>query len=132
MVPSEVERQRLLDYFEARRLYDAQQFESFDRGRLIQLRDDRQTFSAPAYEALYRLWKTEGAAAVDRRITRANGSPARPQAAFETVRLNYNYSLFGGVSRISFRGSAKKSPTTGRNTSVGIGGEAVVAGQRKK
>src|SRR5581483_9399911 len=92
----------LFSYFEARQLYEAQQFETFDRDKLIQLRDDRQAFGGVVYEALYRLWTAEGATAVERAFTASSYAGSRGEASFETVLLPYNYSFFGRVSRISF------------------------------
>jgi hypothetical protein len=62
--PSDAFITRLLEHFEARRLYETQQWSIFDRAKLIRYRDDRQEFSGEKFEALYRQWKAAGAAAV--------------------------------------------------------------------
>lgn len=128
----EAVRTRLFAYFEARRLYEAAQLETFDRSKLISLRDDRQAFSGPEYEALYRLWTGQGASAVEHTINRANFASKSAQGIFETVLLKYNYSLFGSVSRIQFRGNRRMAPTVAAKTHAGANQASVVAAQDKE
>jgi len=125
-------RERLLEHFDARRHYEAQQFETFDRSKLIRFRDDRQAFSGPGYEALYRLWNAGGAPAVDTVLASARKVCAPVQGTFETFLLRYNYSLFGHVSRIPVRGGAQEHPTSAGKTHVEADGGPVVAHQDMK
>lgn len=93
---------RIVEHFQARRLYEAQQWTSFDRARLIRLRDERKAFSGETYEALYRCWLKDGV--LDRRLL--SGSPVPSSAApvgiiseaFSTYRLMPSYDFFGRLA----------------------------------
>jgi len=86
---------RLLDHFEARRLYESQQWASFDRAKLLRFRDERQEFSGEKYDALYQQWTQEGASALKKALNPAASSAAQFCGIFTTYRLDQNYDLFG-------------------------------------
>jgi hypothetical protein len=52
---------RMLAHFEVRHRYETQQWDFFDRAKLIRLRDERQEFSGAKFDALYEQWKVKGA-----------------------------------------------------------------------
>lgn len=86
---------RVLAYFTARRLYESGQTASFDRAKLIQLRDLRREFCGAAWENRYARWKAGG-----NRETLAGlwpETPSRPPlcASFSTFLLEHDYELFG-------------------------------------
>ena len=88
----------LSEYFEARRLYESRQFESFNRAKLLRLRDLRHAFSGPEIEAQYARWTAgkETALVTDLIETKAPAA-ARP-GAFSTYLLDYSYDLFGSLT----------------------------------
>lgn len=89
---------RLLEHFEVRRRYDAREWTAFDRARLIQYRRDRQEFSGDQFEALYRLWKTAGSAAL-MALMRPNRRPLQAcRWTFLTYELKENYDFFGRIT----------------------------------
>jgi len=92
---------RMLDHFEARSLYEAQQFESFDRAKLIQLRNDREEFRSPKYEALYQRWKTDGEAAIVAPLSAKHRHHRGVNGTFSTHLFAQNYDVFGAAPRAS-------------------------------
>jgi hypothetical protein len=86
---------RLLEHFEARRLFEAQQWAGFDRTKLIRYRNDRQEFSGEKFEAVYRQWKAAGAEAVRAVLNGQNAATSPSRWAFLTCELKENYDLFG-------------------------------------
>jgi hypothetical protein len=87
--------QRLLDHFEARRLYDAKAFSSFDRARLIRMRNERQEFSSPEYDALYELWQRRGSSAVSEKLVPKQSPTPALCGTFSSVVLEHSYDFFG-------------------------------------
>src|SRR5882724_3345921 len=85
---------RLLKYFQDRQLYERQELDSFDRPKLIRLRDDRQAFSGAFFESLYRSWGAGGPVAVQAILARKApvGEPLR--GSLSTSLLRHNYGLF--------------------------------------
>jgi hypothetical protein len=90
--------QRLLDHFEARRLYEAQAWTAFDRAKLIRYRDERQEFSGEKFDALYRQWKQAGPAAVKAAFAARTEITNIGHWAFSTYELKENYDLFGQIT----------------------------------
>lgn len=88
-------KERLLQYFETRRLYESGRLESFDRAKLLRLRQERSEFSSEKHEALYAHWKS-GEPGSDLEIV-GSETIARPLilGAFSTFRLEHDYELFG-------------------------------------
>lgn len=89
---------RMLEHFEARQLYETQKWDSFDRGKLIRLRDERQEFSGPGIEALYERWKRKGNADGVETPGQRERVPARFSGQFSTYLLGYSYDLFGSLT----------------------------------
>ena len=86
---------RMLTHFEARSRFDAQQWSTFDRDKLIRLRNERREFSGDQHEALYRLWKTGGSQAVDTVLT-ATLAPRTPsEGSFAAYGVEHTYDFFG-------------------------------------
>jgi hypothetical protein len=97
-VPTDPLIARLLEHFEARRLHEGEKWETFDRAKLIRLRDDRQEFSGEKYEALYRLWKASGDSAVKAVLNAKPKSATPARWMFLTCELKENYDLFGHIT----------------------------------
>lgn len=95
----EPETQDLLDYFEARQRYEARDFSQFDTGGLIRYRDDKKRFAGERFEALYEQWQAGGAAAVLE--VSQPGQPVKdvPARPFSTCVLEYDYDLFGTLTK---------------------------------
>jgi hypothetical protein len=87
--------ERLLAYFNARRRYETQQFASLDRAQLIGLRNGREAFSGPDYEALYARWQAEGDAAVLQKSAPERAAAPHIRGTFSTYLLRHDYGLFG-------------------------------------
>ena len=89
---------RIIDYFEARKRYESNDFGAFDRGRLIQLRDDRAAMSGQRYESLFRLWTAGGVKAVAAAMSVPTPAAARAMPTFSTFALEYTYDFFGNLT----------------------------------
>jgi len=93
---------RMLEHFEARQFYETERWETFDRAKLIRLRDERAWFSGPENQALYELWKREGRAAVaqilERKDRRSGAICGSVSCRFSTVLLEHSYDLFGNLT----------------------------------
>lgn len=85
---------RIFDYFMARRRYEAGDTASFDRARLIELRDQRREFSGAVWENLYARWRNSGDRAT-LELLRPDAPRAPLCAAFSTFLLEHDYDLFG-------------------------------------
>lgn len=96
-VPDEALTHRMLQHFETRRLHETQQWNGFDRAKLIQFRDERKEFSGDKFEALYRLWTTSGAAAVKASFSDQKQSGRLGCGSLLTCRLEQNYDFFGNT-----------------------------------
>ena len=92
---------RLVEYFRARALYESQHLDSFDRARLIQLRNDRERFSGASFEALYNTWKIGGEAAILQNPKALPPNRISVQATFSTHVLKQDYDFFGSPPRAS-------------------------------
>jgi hypothetical protein len=92
---SDREIDRLLAYFKARRLYEQQQFASFDRSQLIGLREARDEFSRPDHEALYANWQATCDGAIREILTPKRTSADPVRGTFSTYFLEHDYGLFG-------------------------------------
>ena len=88
----------MLQYFEARSLYESRQYASFDRAKLIQLRDLQQEFSGPQIEALYGRWTAVGSDVLIQELTPALPLAAVNSGAFSTYLLEHSYDLFGSLT----------------------------------
>jgi hypothetical protein len=97
-VPDDGTIRRMLQHFEARRLHESRQWSSFDRAKLIRFRDDRHEFSGDKFDALYRVWSTNGGAAVEAVLSRQTASAAPVEGTFLSCRLEQNYDFFGSAT----------------------------------
>jgi hypothetical protein len=92
---------RMLEHFKARRLYETQQWTSFDRAGLIRFRDERQEFSGEKYEPLYEQWKrgeVAGSAAMKTVLNSERASSPHFHGTFSTYRLEQTYDFFGKLA----------------------------------
>jgi hypothetical protein len=85
----------LIEHFEARRLFEARRFDSFDREKLIQFRDDRERFSRAEYNELYKIWCTSGETGIRQKVLPFEPRENSIAATFDTHLLKHNYELFG-------------------------------------
>src|SRR2546425_2129214 len=93
--PIDSESRELLDYFEMRRDYEAEEFSRFDTARLIRYRDAKKRFATASHQALYTQWQAGGNAAI---VTTLHPSPEAKADVidrFSTYVLGYDYDLFG-------------------------------------
>jgi hypothetical protein len=86
---------RRLEYFKMRRLFEAKELASFDRSKLIRLRQDQRDFASETDEALYELWKVGGEAAVLQKVAPETGRSSSISGSFSTFLLEHDYGLFG-------------------------------------
>jgi hypothetical protein len=89
---------RLRPYFETRFLYERADWASFDRDRLIRLRDQRQALSTPETETLYARWRTHRERAATLPAEREQVAPVPLRGAFSACLLEHNYDLFGNLT----------------------------------
>jgi hypothetical protein len=88
-------RERLLRHFEDRRLFEAGQLDSFDRAKLVRLRQERLEFSGDTCEALYKTWNASGSDAFLQLLESKRTERTPILGAFSTFLLEHNYELFG-------------------------------------
>jgi hypothetical protein len=91
----------LLEYFEARREYEARDFSRFDTARLIRYRDAKKRFADQQYEALYSQWRACGTGALLTTLHPDQPSKETPVERFSTYLLNHDYDLFGTLTNPS-------------------------------
>jgi hypothetical protein len=87
--------ERLLEYFEARHLYETKELASFDRAKLIRLREAREEFSGQENESLYEQWKTADSDSQRQISAPKQQMPVEIQGRFSTYLLEHDYGLFG-------------------------------------
>lgn len=97
-INSDARTQRILEFFEARRLYETRQLTSFDRAKLIRLRNEKQEFDSQEIEALYDRWTTGGRVAVLESMTPKPPLQAGISGQFSTYLLEHSYDLFGSLT----------------------------------
>jgi len=85
---------RLRRYFQDRKQAEAGNWQGLDRARLIQLREDGQTFSAPFFESLYQQWRVVGDDAIRAELGRKLGREPL-NGVFSACLLRHRYDLFG-------------------------------------
>ena len=86
---------RLSEYFRLRKLYEAANLETFDRDTLIRFRNDREAFSLPIFQHLYKRWLAIGEHAFEESLGRVRPSIDPSCAAFSTYLLRHDYEIFG-------------------------------------
>jgi hypothetical protein len=89
---------RLLLHFEDRQRSENGLWDSFDRTKLIRLRDERQEFSGSFFDSLYERWKAGGKEAVQATVIQTMSSELPLNGIFSSHFLRHNYDLFGTTS----------------------------------
>lgn len=97
-VPDPLRLERMRAHFELRCLYELQQWEAFDRAKLIRLRDERQEFSGSHWDVLYAQWRGGGEAAVESWLARNKREAGPADRMFSTCLLKQNYDIFGRLA----------------------------------
>jgi hypothetical protein len=88
---------RMLGFFEARRKRELKDFKGLTTQSMLQHRVDKEHFSAPEFDQLYEVWKSDGESAL--RLQLLQGSPLH--SAFRTLVLEQDYDLFGRLEHAS-------------------------------
>ena len=96
---------RLLQYFEARKLFEARCFDSFDQARLDELRENKQVFVGQLFEDLYTSWLATGRTALPDLVS--------VSAAFSTHVLPHSYEWLSPIRFQERR--AGRCPSSRRN-----------------
>jgi hypothetical protein len=96
--PIDPDLQRLLDYFAARQLFEANRLDGFDRAKLIQFRKDRDEFSGAKYEDLYQRWQASGSEGVPQNQGPETSPKTGILGTFSTYLLEHSYDLFDGIA----------------------------------
>ncbi len=100
-----VDRERLLCYFEARKLFDSKTFGSFDQARLDEFRENKRVFAGERFDELYWGWLVNGPGAV------AGVNPT--QTGFSTHVLQHSYEWLSPIRFQERR--ASKCPSSHRS-----------------
>ncbi len=106
--PGDPATRQLLDHFEARHQYQAQDFSRFDTAALIRYREERKRFADERSETLYESWRAGGAASVLAVLYPGQEAKEVGVDRFSTCVLEHDYDLFGTLTtgRESAPGSA--------------------------
>jgi hypothetical protein len=97
--PIHPESRELIDYFEMRRDYEAEEFSRFDTARLIRYRDAKKRFATASHQALYTQWLAGGNAAIVATLHPSQEAEGDVIGRFSTYVLGYDYDLFGTLTR---------------------------------
>lgn len=81
-------------YFRARSLFESGDFESFDRTKLITLREQRTAFSSAEVEARYAIWRAHQAKPSTANRAVESSVIHAPCGRFSTCLLRHNYEVF--------------------------------------
>ncbi|MGH9419897.1 MAG: hypothetical protein ACRD3J_07990, partial [Thermoanaerobaculia bacterium] len=88
---------RLIPYFRVRALYESRQFDQLTKEAMDRLRDGRDAFRGPRFDAWFAQWQMEG----DRAVTEEGDATASDAGfkniTFETWCADQVYDLFGTV-----------------------------------
>lgn len=87
--------ERLLAYFKARHLFETGQLETFDRAKLIRLRQEQNEFSSSEYETLYTRWQATGDDSTLDPPESQTALRRKVLGVFSTFHLEHDYELFG-------------------------------------
>ncbi|PWT96950.1 MAG: hypothetical protein C5B51_32330 [Terriglobia bacterium] len=90
--------EKILEYFEARRLFEAKQFASFDRSKLLHFRDQQEKYTGSKIEALYERWKSGGDISSPASLSAKQDLQSSHSGRFSTYLLEYSYDLFGSIT----------------------------------
>lgn len=93
--PVAADTRQVLDYFEMRQEYEAQDFSRFDTARLIRYREAKKQFAGERYDALYTQWQAGGRAAALAVLGPGRDLGEAPIERLSTYVLNHDYDLFG-------------------------------------
>jgi hypothetical protein len=96
--PIDPETRQVLDYFQARQRYEAQDFSQFDTAGLIRYREDKKRYAGERFEALYERWQAHGALPVSEVLHPDRPAKEVPAERFSTCVLEYDYDLFGTLT----------------------------------
>jgi hypothetical protein len=88
----------LTEYFQLRRLYEARERSSFDRAKLIRLRDLREAFFGSEIEARYRRWNANEPQVLEPDRAPESAAPAPLQGTFSHCVLEHRYEFFGSLT----------------------------------
>lgn len=88
---------RLLHHFEDRERSENGLWDSFDRAKLIRLRDEREEFSGPFFDSLYDRWKAGDKDAIHAAATEKTACAEPLNGTFSTHLLRHNYEVFGSA-----------------------------------
>jgi hypothetical protein len=91
---------QMIEYFEARSLYEKGDFSSFSRDKLVRLRNESAQFSEPKYQALYERWKAVGAQVVFDSIAPGYRITWTCRGTFSTYLVEHRYDCFGTNRRL--------------------------------
>jgi hypothetical protein len=86
---------RLLEHFEDRERSENGLWDSFDRTKLIRLRDEREEFSGPFFDSLYDRWKAGDKDALRAAATEKTSCAEPLSGTFSAHLLRHNYDVFG-------------------------------------
>ena len=88
---------RLIPYFRVRELYESRQFDQLTKEAMDRLRDGRDTFRGPRFDAWFEQWRAEGDGGIKLEVDNAAGEGAFQNIVFETWCADQVYDLFGTV-----------------------------------
>ena len=90
---------RLGNHFQDRQLFDARKLDSFDKPKLIRLRDEREEFSGAFFDSLYQSWEAGGEDALRAALARKTSITEPLNGSLSTCLLRHTYDLFGTSSK---------------------------------
>ncbi len=96
--PVDPEQQRLLAYFQRRRLYENRDFSDFDTATLIRFREEKKHFAGEPHEALYTRWKAGDSTSLDNAPQSGTALHGTSLRQFSTYLLEHDYDLFGTLT----------------------------------
>lgn len=103
--PVDPQVRRLIAYFHDRSAYERREFGTFTQAKLIQFREDRNTFAGVEFERMFEDWQRGG----DEAVLTQSGSKAASDVRsisteFGTHLLPFDYKLFGTLGEGNWQG----------------------------
>jgi hypothetical protein len=88
---------RLLEHFEARACHERRDYRGFDTARINRLADELREFKGPRFDALFRVFQSEGWTACMTRIAEEGRAWGRYTGIFRTCLVDHSYNFLGSA-----------------------------------
>ncbi|MGO9096964.1 MAG: hypothetical protein ACLQGV_17290 [Bryobacteraceae bacterium] len=92
-----IEPARLIEHFQARACHERRDYTGFDMAKIDRLADELKQFSGPRFDALFRVFQSQGAPDMLAELARLKTAKAAAHGVFEAQVLPHSYAFLGEV-----------------------------------